>query len=181
MEIEVWIQSIVQGVNFLFNRLNALSSPKNQSNGGVLPNALASVVPTISTSMNAINPVQTAVLRIQRNPTLATKDALFGAMAFDDKYIGVTMERIAVMIPEGTYRGYKRDSAHFGMRVVGIDVPNRTDIECHPANAPNQLLGCIAVGTTKDGDALDSSRAAFDLMMETVPETFVVVINSLRV
>ena len=106
-----------------------------------------------------------------------TKDALFGEMRYNDEFIGVTMERTAVCIPEGTYRGYKRDSAHFSMRVVGIDVPNRTDIECHPANTPNQLLGCIAVGTTIDGDALDDSKAAFDKMMLAVPEEFSVIVS----
>lgn len=88
------------------------------------------------------------------------------------------MERTAVAIPAGTYRGAKRYSPHFGMTVLGIDVPNRTDIECHPANLPSQLLGCIAVGGSIDGDALDNSRAAFDEMMEVVPEEFTVVVAS---
>lgn len=105
---------------------------------------------------------------------METSDAHFGAMDYNGKYIGVTMERTAVAIPLGIYRGYKRDSAHFQMRVVGIDVPFRTDIECHPANLPSQLLGCIAVGESKDGDALDNSRAAFDAMMEAVPDEFTV-------
>lgn len=107
-----------------------------------------------------------------------TKDALFGAMDYDGITIGVTMERTAVAIPEGTYRGYKRDSAHLGMRVLGIDVPNRTDIECHPANTPSQLLGCVAVGSTIDGDALDNSKVAFEKMMSIVPDEFTVVVSS---
>jgi len=85
-----------------------------------------------------------------------------------------------VCIPEGTYRGYKRDSTHFGMRVVGIDVPNHTDIESHPANFPLQLNGCVAVGDKQDGDALDSTRDAFDRMMAAVPEEFTVVVTSLK-
>ena len=89
------------------------------------------------------------------------------------------MERTAVAIPEGVYCGYKRDSAHFDMRVVGIEVPNRANIECHPANTPSQLLGCIAVGSRIDNDALDNSRSAFDKMMLAVPEKFTVRISSL--
>jgi hypothetical protein len=99
-------------------------------------------------------------------------------MSYNGEFIGFTMERTAVAIPEGTYRGYKRDSAHFGMRVVGIDVPSRTNIECHPANTPSQLLGCIAVGSSIDSDALDNSRAAFDKMMSIVPENFSVTVES---
>lgn len=82
------------------------------------------------------------------------------------------MERTAVAIPAGTYRGCKRDSQHFGMKVVGISVPNRTDIEAHPANRPCELKGCIAVGESIDGDALDNSRAAFDAMMADLPDEF---------
>jgi hypothetical protein len=100
-------------------------------------------------------------------------------MAYDGKTIGATMERTAVAIPEGTYRGYKRDSSHFGMRVVGIDVPLRTNIECHPANFPQQLDGCIAIGETKDGNALDNSRMVFDRMMALVPEEFTVEVSSM--
>ena len=99
-------------------------------------------------------------------------------MSYQNNWIGVTMERTAVAIPEGTYRGCKRDSAHFGMRVVGIDVPNRTNIECHPANLPSQLEGCVAVGSSIDNDAIDSSIAAFDRMMAAVPEEFLVKVTS---
>lgn len=80
-------------------------------------------------------------------------------------------------IPLGVYKGRKRDSAHFHMRVVGIDVPNRTDIECHPANLPQQLKGCVAVGSELDNDALDNSRVAFDKMMKILPEEFTVSIE----
>lgn len=67
-----------------------------------------------------------------------------------------------------------RDSAHFGMIVPGIDVPNRTDIEIHPANYPSQLLGCIAVGESIDGDALGNSKSAFGHLMTLLPQTFTV-------
>ena len=103
-----------------------------------------------------------------------TTDALFGDMVYNAEWICFTMERTAVAIPVGVYRGYKRDSAHFGMRVVGIDVPNRTDIEIHPANWPHQLDGCIAVGESIGNDALDNSRSAFQKMMLAVPEEFTV-------
>lgn len=108
---------------------------------------------------------------------METKDALFGVMEWNDEQIGFTMERTAAAIPVGIYRGYKRDSAHFGMRVVGIDVPNRTDIECHPANTPAQVKGCVAIGSSIDSDALDNSRTAFDRMMSILPEEFTVKIS----
>lgn len=173
MEINVWTRLFVQVADFVSSLFASLSSPKNQNNGGALPNVQESAAILTSTFKNVID----QVLTIQRNPAMATTDALFGDMKYNDRWIGITMERTAVAIPEGTYRGYKRDSAHFGMRVVGIDVPSRTNIECHPANLPSQLLGCVAIGESKDGDALDNSRKAFDEMMVIVPEEFTVIVQ----
>jgi hypothetical protein len=149
---------------------------QKQNNGGVSPNVPANAAASTSPSTNVIN-----LLSVKRNPSMATVDAMLGDMDYNGKWIGFTMERTAVAIPEGTYRGYKRDSAHFGMKVVGIDVPLRTNIECHPANLPSQLLGCIAVGESIDGDALDNSRVAFDAMMLAVPDSFTVSVESLKV
>ncbi len=113
-------------------------------------------------------------LRIKRNPARATVDGLFGDMDYDGKRICFTMERTAVAIPEGIYSGCKRDSQHLPRKVVGISVPNRTDIECHPANHPCQLEGCIAVGESIDNDALDNSTKEFDVMMAVLPDSFMV-------
>lgn len=185
MEINVWIQLFVRAVTSALNQFVPLNSQKNQSNGGALPNVPANAVDLTSTSKSAINPAQvpekqpSIPLQIKRNPKMTTATALFGTMVYNGTIIGVTMERTAVAIPEGVYRGCKRDSAHFDMRVVGIDVPNRTNIECHPANYPSQLLGCIAIGDKQDGDALDNSRDAFDRMMLALPESFSVEIVSL--
>jgi hypothetical protein len=171
MEINVWMQWFAQAATFLSNQLASLNAHQNPLSGGVSPSAPASDAASISTLKSA------TTLAVTRDPSLAMTDALFGVMDYNGERIGVTMERTAVAIPEGTYHGYKRDSAHFAMRVVGIDVPNRTNIECHPANLPSQLLGCIAVAESKDGDALDNSRAAFEKMMATVPDEFTVVVS----
>jgi hypothetical protein len=161
------MQWFAQAAGFVSNLFASLSSPLNQSSGGVSQSVQGNAVGSTSTSTSA-----TSLLRVTRNPAWATADALFGTMEFKGNEICYTMERTVVAIPEGTYLGRKRYSPHFGMIVLGIDVPNRTDIECHPANLPSQLDGCIAVGESIDGDALDNSRAAFDEMMSAVPETF---------
>jgi hypothetical protein len=150
------------------------STPASPTSSSNVPASGAS-----SSSTSRTTPASQSRLKVLRNPTLATADALFGDMDYDGTAIGVTMERTAVAIPEGSYLARKRDSVHFGMRVVGIDVPNRTNIEIHPANFPLQLEGCVAVGENKDGDALDNSKAAFDRMMTIVPENFTVEVSSL--
>lgn len=166
-------QLIAQAAEFLSSLFASSSVTPKPVSGGALPSAPVKDAPVISTSTNAI------ILAVTRDPALTTSDALFGRMAIDGKFVCFTMERTAVSIPAGMYRGYKRESAHFGMTVVGIVVPNRTDIECHPANEPCQLKGCIAVGESIDGDALDSSKAAFDLMMADLPDEFTVEVTSL--
>lgn len=172
MESNVWTQWFVQVVNLVSRLFVPSSNPKSQNSGGSSPNVPANVAVSTLTSSHA------TILAITRDPKKTTKDALFGVMTFQNEFIGYTMERTAVAVPEGTYRGSKRDSAHFGMRVVGIDVPGRTNIESHPANLPSQLEGCVAVGSSIDNDALDNSIAAFDKMMLVLPQEFTVVVSS---
>jgi len=173
MEASVWTQWFARAAAFVSSLFASSRNPSDPLNGGASPSAHASDAISILTSRSV------TTLAVIRDPRMATTDALFGKMSYNGKFLGYTMERTAVAIPEGTYHGYKRDSARFGMRVVGIDVQNRTDIECHPANLPSQLLGCIALGESIDGDALDNSRAAFRGMMEAVPEEFTVEVSSL--
>jgi hypothetical protein len=173
MEAPVWIQWFAQVAAFVSSLFASSSKTPAPSDGGASRSALESGAISTSTSLSP------TILAVIRDPALATNDALFGTMEFDGRRLGITMERTAVAIPEGTYQGCKRWSQHFGMTVVGIIVPSRTDIECHPANLPSQLLGCIAIGESKDGDALDNSRAAFDGMMAAVPKEFTVEISSL--
>jgi hypothetical protein len=175
-EPSVWTQLFAQVAGFVSSLLERSNALPRQERSGPSLNAPENAAPTTLTLKKTIDAPQN-LLSIKRNPILETVDAHFGAMDFDGTLIGVTMERSAVAIPVGTYPGYKRDSARFGMRVVGIDVPSRSDIECHPANFPPQLNGCIAIGEIKDGDALDNSRTAFDRMMGAVPEEFTVKVS----
>ncbi len=51
-------------------------------------------------------------------------------------------------IPVGRYRCELRYSPRHRCQLYGVDnVPNRADIEIHPATWPSQLLGCLAPGT----------------------------------
>jgi Family of unknown function (DUF5675) len=170
METPVWMRLFAQVASFLSSRLSSLTAASAQAN----PISSSAAPENAADSTSTSRTPQENILRVTRNPAMTTTDALFGDMEYNGRWIAITMERTAVAIPEGVYQGRKRYSAHFGMTVVGIDVPNRTDIECHPANLPSQLLGCIAVGESKDNDALDSSRTAFERMMAVVPETFTV-------
>ena len=96
------------------------------------------------------------------------------------------MERMAVAIPEGTYSAQLDKSPHLGYVCPHLKVPVRdaaaggdAGIRIHIANTPIQVEGCIATGTCIDGDALDSSRAAFDKMMAVLPQEFSVTVESI--
>lgn len=157
------------GAGYVLSLLKFLKSLLDQvSNGGLSPAAPESAVDSISTSKDMIN------LVIER--TNETKDAIFGKATVGNECVCFTMERTAVCIPARTYPGYKRHSPHLDRTVVGIDVPNRTDIEIHNANLPSQLQGCIAVGLAVDGDALDNSIAALEKLLGLLPQTFTVTI-----
>jgi hypothetical protein len=167
-----WILSFVRAVTSGSSPSAPSSETPLQGNGGASPsvqgNAAASTSPLTSAT----------TLAVIRDRGLQTSGGFFGRLYWEGNYLCYTMERIAVAVPEGTYPARKRDSVHFGMIVIGIDVPNRTDIEMHPANRTEQLEGCIAPGESIDNGALDSSRSAFDRVMATVPDEFTVEISS---
>lgn len=65
-------------------------------------------------------------------------------------------------------------AAHRGMIQV-LDVPGRSEILIHPANAPSQLLGCLAPGMSYDnrgGDGLwvNESRKAYQLIYTPIAD-----------
>jgi hypothetical protein len=169
MESNVWTQLFAQVATCLSRLFVSLSNPKSQSNGGASQNAPANAAVSTSLSTNVTN----LVVRRERQ----TSDAIFGTILIDGGKVCFSMERTAVCIPIGTYPGCKRFSPHLNRIVVGIDVPGRTDIEGHNANLPGQIRGCIAFGSSIDGDALDSSIAALEKVLALLPQTFTVTIS----
>ncbi len=146
-------------LGFLKGLLEAIS-------GGESPAVPANVAPLTSTSTPVTNLVVTRTKR--------TGNALFGKATIGNEFVCYTMERTAVSVPIGTFKGCKRFSAHLNRTVIGIDVPGRTDIEGHDANYPCQLDGCIAFGLSIDGDALDSSVVALEKVLSLLPDAFTV-------
>lgn len=98
-----------------------------------------------------------------------SKDGIFGLLTIlDNSFKCVTLENLDKEIPVGVYNVDFTYSPHFGKRMPHIIVPVRDEaaggdagIRFHPANWPSQLEGCIALGSRKDGDAIDDSADAF--------------------
>ena len=92
------------------------------------------------------------VYLLRFNPTAT---AMYGRLEdHEHTQIAVTVERPwqnnqedVSCIVAGSYRVAMRDSVKHHGQVYGVqNVPDRSDIEIHPANLASQLLGCIALG-----------------------------------
>lgn len=86
-------------------------------------------------------------------------------------YNGQTNVQDKTCIPNGIYPVRIRWSPKRGFNVPGIEnVPNRTDIEMHPANWPSQLEGCQAPGESRGVDEVYQSVLAFAKLMAKLKE-----------
>jgi Family of unknown function (DUF5675) len=103
---------------------------------------------------------------------LDSSDAgVFGKILLDwDDWQGVTLERMTVEIPTGTYGLAWHVSEHLGGAKVPmlLDVPNRSYILLHWGNTQNCSDGCILIGTQRDGDAIDSTKAACKMLFSLI-------------
>lgn len=103
-------------------------------------------------------------------------DGIFGRITADGWEGCDSLENLSKSIPEGTYDAVVDLSPRLGYLCPHLRVPLRdietggdAGIRIHIANRPDQLEGCIATGTTRNGDSEDSSRDAFDKMMAVLP------------
>lgn len=142
-------------VNLFINMSQKGSNPTSSSSAG-------SVTYTIS------NLSQSPKILVKRSEK--TTDGVFGVMtlSWDASWSAETCENRDLIVQAGTYPVLFRISPEFGFKVPWIQVPGRTFIECHPANLPTQLKGCVAVGTVKDGDAIDNSGLKFKQLMDSI-------------
>lgn len=112
-----------------------------------------------------------------------TTDAYFGKLSLNGIFVCYTLERIAVAIPEGTYAAVIDLSPHLNYKCPHLRVPARDSaaggdagIRIHVANEPCQVDGCIAVGDSIDGDAMDNSGDAFRRLMALLPPNLTVTV-----
>lgn len=84
----------------------------------------------------------------------------------------VTIENLEHSFPAGLYDLTLDHSPRLGIVTPHIRVPERDQaaggdagLRIHPANYPEQLLGCIAVGDKAEPDAVDHSKNAFARLM----------------
>jgi hypothetical protein len=103
-----------------------------------------------------------------------TVDGLFGILKFNS-FQCFTVENLAKAIPAGLYDVAFDYSPRFNAIMPHIIVPVRDQeaggdagIRIHPANLPEQLEGCIAVGDQEEPDAVDNSRVTFNMLFKLI-------------
>lgn len=84
-------------------------------------------------------------------------------------------------IPTGVYDVEKYQSPKHGDVWQIMNVPNRSNIEIHPANLPSQLLGCIGVGEAL-GELYNlpdvtNSQKTFSMLKSILPDNFILTIT----
>jgi len=85
-----------------------------------------------------------------------------GEMTNAGAWLAWTLENAEYAIPAGTYPITLYPSPKFGRLMPLInDVPGRSNIEIHWANTPDDLEGCVGVGTMHSADAIWNSREKF--------------------
>ena len=109
------------------------------------------------------------IISLKRTMNNQDADAVFGELYLDNNIECLTLERLSKLIPPGTYPISFYFSPHNHLLVPLLNnVPGRTEIEIHPADTPDQLEGCIAVGTVHNQDSIANSRFAFTQLMSKI-------------
>lgn len=127
-------------------------------------------------------------MKLELIRTVKAADHTEGKLSMDGLFFAYTLERpddgkntpFQSAIPEGTYPVTKRWSHKLGRDVLAVGkVPDRDDIEIHPANLVSELSGCIAPGMKFIATGfLTQSRLAFQHLMERFQEPCTLSIES---
>lgn len=106
-------------------------------------------------------------ITIQR--TKEDPDSTFGTLSLDwNPFMCITLENTKDRLKAGVWPLTFAYSPHFNRQMPLINVPGRTWTWIHWANFFYQLLGCVAVGSTIDGEAIDSSVATWNALMALI-------------
>jgi uncharacterized protein DUF5675 len=120
------------------------------------------------------NPLDSMIL----NRTDFTDKSTIGDLFLDGNWQCFTLELPCrnpnggkICIPEGKYELLMQWSTRFGMDTPHLqNVPDRTFIEIHPGNKPEDTEGCILLGQSKDVDWVSNSRAAYQALIPFLDE-----------
>lgn len=115
-------------------------------------------------------------LRLERDPT--TDGVTMGHLFADGRFLAFTLEDAVhrgpkvpgeTAIPAGRYRVTITPSQRFGRMLPLLhDVPGFAGVRLHPGNVGADTAGCILVGLARTTAALESSRAAMEVVQPLI-------------
>lgn len=122
---------------------------------------------SIFTSSQAA-PVVDSTMHLEVQRLTKTTDGIFGKLYINGVFECDTVESLIHALPANTYTLSLYNSPDHGCICPLLDTSaiGRTYCEIHIANFPSQLLGCIGLGSSIDGDGVDSSGIAFQTFMK---------------
>ena len=175
MEIGVY-QWLFNVLNVVLGQITSLlSNMMRKGNIGLLNDAPDVNTPDGQITQSSIQTTSITLVKISRKNQI--QNGIFGELSVNGESLGVTVENLERAIPEGMYEASLDLSPRLAYLCPHLKVPDRdlqaggdAGIRIHKANYPNQLEGCIAVGTIVDGDAVDDSTEVFDNMMALLPK-----------
>lgn len=114
-------------------------------------------------------------MKLTLKRTTFTKASTIGELSVNGEFFCYTLERPwmdgkntlneAAILP-GTYKVILTQSPHWKTQVpLLLNVPGRDNIEIHIGNFPQDIKGCICVGTEAGTDLVNHSKYAFNVMM----------------
>lgn len=113
--------------------------------------------------------------------THKTTDGIFGILTIGD-FQCFTVENLKLAIQPGVYKVVIDYSPRLKIKTPHLIVPERdklaggdAGIRIHPANYPNELKGCIAVGDKIEGNAVLNSRSTFRKLIPLIQDSIEVV------
>lgn len=101
------------------------------------------------------------------------KNCTSGYLAVNDQIVAYTLERpwqgnapLISSIPDGTYGGILRYDHADQWRIELTGVPDRTHVQIHTGNSPDDSEGCILVGMKLGDDlcSVQNSKAAYSAL-----------------
>ena len=107
-----------------------------------------------------------------------TKDGIFGCLVITNPlFTSFTVENLIKAIKPGIYNVDFTYSPRFEKVMPHIIDPERDDaaggdagLRIHPANLPEQLQGCVAVGDHENPNSIDNSKKTFDILFSIIKD-----------
>lgn len=108
-------------------------------------------------------------MKLRLNRFKKSEKSWIGRLFVDGQEECYILERLDMIIPVGEYELELYNSPKHGVDTLQLrGVKGRSNIQIHIANAPHELLGCLAPGKSYKEDWVSQSKVATDALRAKV-------------